>query len=184
MNSELREPSDQRPTSISKAHLQHHRMHIPLSFEKIIELSSKVGELTACDNQAAVGWIDNVTGRLWFDDSHLHELLKKMFVLGSFWRTFLQLFHRIIDSGNQDMRSCSSAALVFGALIVGCGVVAGHQNHGHGGKQIPLHEREYVQDPVEELERKWNFEVSSVSLYCILHSRALTGSSRKECLFP
>lgn len=82
------------------------------------------------------------------------------------------------------MRSCSSAALVFGALIVGCGVVAGHQNHGHGGKQIPLHEREYVQDPVEELERKWNFEVSSVSLYCILHSRALTGSSRKECLFP
>jgi hypothetical protein len=81
------------------------------------------------------------------------------------------------------MRSYSSAALVLGALIVGCGCVAGHQNHGHGGKEIPLHEREYVQDPVEELERKWSFEVSSVSFYCILHSRALAGSSRRECLF-
>jgi hypothetical protein len=60
------------------------------------------------------------------------------------------------------MRFGSSAALVLGALIVGCGVVTGHQNHGHGGKQIPLHEQEYVQDPVEELERKWSFEVSSI----------------------
>jgi hypothetical protein len=60
------------------------------------------------------------------------------------------------------MRFCSSAELVLGALIVGCGVVAGHQNHAHGGKQIPLHEQEYVQDPVEELERKWSFEVSSI----------------------
>lgn len=65
------------------------------------------------------------------------------------------------------MRSYSSAALVLGSLIVGCGVVAGHQKHGHGRKQIPLHEQEYVQDSVEELERKWSFEVSSVSLYCI-----------------
>jgi hypothetical protein len=60
------------------------------------------------------------------------------------------------------MRFCSSAALGLGALIVGRGVVTGHQNHGHGGKQIPLHEQEYVQDPVEELERKWSFEVSSI----------------------
>jgi hypothetical protein len=60
------------------------------------------------------------------------------------------------------MRFCSSAALVLGALIVGCGFVTGHQDHGHGGKQIPLHEQEYVQDPVEELERKWRFEVSSI----------------------
>ena len=76
------------------------------------------------------------------------------------------------------MRFCSSAELVLGVLIVGCEVVAGHQSHGHVGKQIPLHEQEYVQDPIEELERKWSFEVSSV-LYCILHTRALTGSSRR-----
>jgi len=44
--------------------------------------------------------------------------------------------------------------------MVGYGVVAGHQDHKHGEKQIPLHEQEYVQDPVEELERKWSFEVS------------------------
>jgi hypothetical protein len=60
------------------------------------------------------------------------------------------------------MRFCSSATLGLGALIVGCGFVTGHQDHGHGGKQIPLHEQEYVQDPVEELERKWSFEVCSV----------------------
>lgn len=42
--------------------------------------------------------------------------------------------------------------------------VAGH-GHGHhgeeieGGKEIPLHEREWVRDSAEELERKWGFEV-------------------------
>ena len=64
MNSELRGPENQRPTDIGKAHLQPHRMHIPLSFEKILELASKVGGATACDKEAAFGWIDNVTGRL------------------------------------------------------------------------------------------------------------------------
>ncbi len=55
MNSEHREPRDQRPTSISKAHLQPHRMHIPLSFEKVIELASKVGGATACDRKRHLG---------------------------------------------------------------------------------------------------------------------------------
>jgi hypothetical protein len=62
------------------------------------------------------------------------------------------------------MRLSSATTLV--RLMVGCGVVAGHQ-HGHhggadGGKHVPLHEREYIQDPVEELERKWSFEVRCV----------------------
>jgi hypothetical protein len=41
---------------------------------------------------------------------------------------------------------------------------------GHGGNEderseieIPLHEREWVQDSAEELERKWSFEVSHVT---------------------
>ena len=77
------------------------------------------------------------------------------------------------------MRFFSSAELVLGALIVGCGVVTGHQSHGHGGKQIPLHEQEYVQDPVEELERKWSFEVSSV-LSTVLCDRKGKAESFRE----
>lgn len=47
------------------------------------------------------------------------------------------------------------------ALAV-CEFVAGH-NHGHEHgheKEVPLHEREWIQDSKEELERKWSFEVS------------------------
>lgn len=51
--------------------------------------------------------------------------------------------------------------LVLGLWLGGCRVVVGHQHgSGNGEKQVPLHEQEYVQDPVEELERKWSFEVS------------------------
>ena len=55
---------------------------------------------------------------------------------------------------------------LFVALLLGYGVevAGGHEHyHEHGGgrgEQIPLHEREYVQDSPEELERKWSFEVS------------------------
>ena len=53
---------------------------------------------------------------------------------------------------------------VFGTclgLLVGCVVVVGqHYGGGNGETQGPLHEQEFVQDPVEELERKWGFEVS------------------------
>jgi agmatinase len=56
--------------------------------------------------------------------------------------------------------------IVFGTclgLLVGCGVVVG-QHYGGGNRngetQVPLHEQEFVQDPAEELERKWGFEVS------------------------
>ncbi|KAE9367376.1 Arginase/deacetylase [Stipitochalara longipes BDJ] len=58
-----------------------------------------------------------------------------------------------------------------------CVVVAGHQDHRHGEKHIPLHEQEYVQDPVEELERKWNFEwgFSGVNSFAHLeHIKCLT----------
>jgi hypothetical protein len=64
MNSELRGPENQRPTDIGKARLQPHRMHIPLSFQKMIELAPKVGGATACDKETGLGWIDNVTSRL------------------------------------------------------------------------------------------------------------------------
>ena len=67
------------------------------------------------------------------------------------------------------MRLSSFTALVL--LMAGYGV-AGHQ-HGHhgsadGGKHVPLHEREYIQDSVEELERKWSFEVRCVFSACFL----------------
>jgi len=77
------------------------------------------------------------------------------------------------------MKFCSSAALVLGALIVGCGVVTGHQSHGYGEKQIPLHEQEYVQDPVEELERKWSFEVCSVPSPALCDRKGKAGSFRE-----
>jgi hypothetical protein len=75
------------------------------------------------------------------------------------------------------MRLPGFAALV--PLMVGCGVVAGHQ-HGHhggadGGKHVPLHEREYIQDSVEELERKWSFEVRCV-FFRMLSLRFLFGN--------
>jgi agmatinase len=59
------------------------------------------------------------------------------------------------------MKFYSQRALVLGLWLGGCRVVVGHQHgSGNGEKQVPLHEQEYVQDPVEELERKWSFEVS------------------------
>jgi hypothetical protein len=68
------------------------------------------------------------------------------------------------------MRLSSATTLV--RLMVGCGVVAGHQRGHHGGadggKHVPLHEREYIQDSVEELERKWSFEVRCVFSACFL----------------
>lgn len=53
--------------------------------------------------------------------------------------------------------------LLFAAGL-GLGLVRGH-DHSHGGKdgeekEIPLHERDFVKDSAEELERKWGFEVS------------------------
>ena len=45
--------------------------------------------------------------------------------------------------------------------ICGSGVAGNAHEHGHQHEeQIPLHEKEYVQDSPEELERKWSFEVS------------------------
>lgn len=46
--------------------------------------------------------------------------------------------------------------------LVVCGVVTGHSHESHGEKEVPLHEREWIKDGAEELERKWGFEVSSV----------------------
>jgi hypothetical protein len=55
--------------------------------------------------------------------------------------------------------------LVRTLLLLGWGVgvgVLGHEHEGEMGDgegQLPLHTLEYIQDPVEELERKWSFEV-------------------------
>ena len=78
------------------------------------------------------------------------------------------------------MKFSLSLALGFG-WVLGWGVV-GHQHfHGEKGegngegegegigegmgdreREVPLHEREWVKDDKEELERKWSFEVSSL----------------------
>lgn len=53
-------------------------------------------------------------------------------------------------------------------ILTVCGVVVvGHADHDHGdGKEIPLHEREWVKDGAEELERRWGFEVSVFLWIC------------------
>jgi len=46
------------------------------------------------------------------------------------------------------------------SILALCRVVAGHAGHHHGHEEeLPLHERPFVQDSAEELERKWSFEV-------------------------
>lgn len=40
-----------------------------------------------------------------------------------------------------------------------------HEREGEGAFESPLHEREWVKDSPEELERKWSFEVSSLLLF-------------------
>ena len=61
-----------------------------------------------------------------------------------------------------------SAARVLAACVV-VGLVNGHghgHHHGADGEEgeVPLHERAFVQDSVEELERKWSFEVCDLFL--------------------
>lgn len=59
----------------------------------------------------------------------------------------------------------------FHNLIAGlCGVAlaSAHDHHSHSHDtepEIPLHEREFVQDSAEELERKWGFEVCFFILF-------------------
>ena len=68
------------------------------------------------------------------------------------------------------MKTPFSALLLTAGI---CGLAAGYSHHGGEGEalQLPLHERPFVQDSEEELERKWSFEVSlSVSLslfFCV-----------------
>lgn len=51
--------------------------------------------------------------------------------------------------------------LFFGLAV--CGVVAGLSYEATDlEKEVPLHEREWVKDGAEELERKWGFEVSQI----------------------
>lgn len=58
--------------------------------------------------------------------------------------------------------------LLVGGLV--CGVAVGHSHHEkEGGEFDPLAAPEYVQESVEELERKWSFEVClSISLFIIM----------------
>jgi hypothetical protein len=53
----------------------------------------------------------------------------------------------------------SSSVLLVGRVISG---VSAHSHHHEAEAQKPLHEKDYVQDSVEELERKWNFQVSEL----------------------
>jgi len=56
-------------------------------------------------------------------------------------------------------------------------VAHGHHGHEHEEKQVPLHEQEFVQDTLEELERKWTFEwgFSGVNSFAHLeHIKCLT----------
>ncbi len=56
-----------------------------------------------------------------------------------------------------------------GVCLVGAvlGVVRGHAHIGDGA-EVPLHERVYTQDSLEELERKWSFEVGFFDvLFCV-----------------
>lgn len=55
------------------------------------------------------------------------------------------------------------------SVLIG-GVISGVTAHSHHDveKEVPLHEREYSQDSPEELERKWSFEVSQLSIFEIL----------------
>lgn len=56
------------------------------------------------------------------------------------------------------MRTSLLELLVWSVLSTGV-AAHGHHSHDHGEKQVPLHEQEFVQDSLEELERKWAFEV-------------------------
>ena len=55
--------------------------------------------------------------------------------------------------------------LLVGGLV--CGVAVGHSHHEEEGGQFdPLAAPEYVKESVEELEKKWSFEVCDLfSLY-------------------
>ena len=55
--------------------------------------------------------------------------------------------------------------------------VLGHEEHG----EVPLHERPFVQDSPEELERKWSFEVSGVGC-CFLVMWLLEKGGRVDYL--
>ncbi|KAH8589325.1 arginase family-domain-containing protein [Bisporella sp. PMI_857] len=69
-------------------------------------------------------------------------------------------------------------------VVALCKVVVGHAGPDHGeGKELPLHEREFVQDSAEELQRKWSFEwgFSGVSTFAHLpHTKCLVST---ETLF-
>ena len=46
------------------------------------------------------------------------------------------------------------------SILALCRVVAGHAGHHlETDEELPLHERPFVQDSPEELQRKWSFEV-------------------------
>ena len=55
---------------------------------------------------------------------------------------------------------------LVGGVVVGFVGVLGHEHgHVHEEEEVPLHERVWSQESVEELERKWSFEVCSFVLY-------------------
>lgn len=63
-------------------------------------------------------------------------------------------------------------------LWLGCGVVGHERDVGEKGEggQIPVYEKEYIQDTVEELERKWSFEVCFLPVILFLHLNPYSAS--------
>ncbi|KAG9247001.1 arginase family-domain-containing protein [Calycina marina] len=65
------------------------------------------------------------------------------------------------------------------ALLL-CNIVLGYAGHSHGQEEeVPLHQKPFVQDSVEELQRKWSFEwgFGGISTFAHLpHTKCLTST--------
>ncbi|KAF4614399.1 hypothetical protein G7Y89_g15337 [Cudoniella acicularis] len=86
------------------------------------------------------------------------------------------------------MRFSLGISSVLAISVVWCGVgVAAHQRHGHDqqreGEEMPLHEREFVQDSTEELERKWSFEWGYSGVNSFAHLEHIKCLTKPETLF-
>lgn len=57
---------------------------------------------------------------------------------------------------------------IFNGGIIAAGLLVGvalSHSHGEEAEQLPLHERVWEKDTVEELKRKWEFEVRLVDFF-------------------
>lgn len=74
---------------------------------------------------------------------------------------YIPLLHTVFLTEDTD-KVGKRLTMRFTALAIAglCGVALAHDHHQHITEpEVPLHEREFVQDSEEELARKWGFEV-------------------------